>query len=114
MSEKDFTRQIYLRKGDFLKPEARKVNIMMQALSNSIALIKKENLLLLEDIEESRQASGSLSEIDEKLKGLRERANRCRLELDDFQLIGDRTVTSASSQGPQLVGESTFSANKCT
>ncbi len=47
ISEGDFTRRIYLRKGDFLKNEAKQINAMGKALSNSIATVKKENLLLL-------------------------------------------------------------------
>ncbi len=33
LSERDFTRKIYLRKGDFLVTEAQQINDMMQALS---------------------------------------------------------------------------------
>jgi len=41
ISERDFTRKIYLRKGDFLKPEAQQINDMMRVLSNSVEIIKK-------------------------------------------------------------------------
>ena len=44
ISEGDFTRKIYLRKGDFLKNEAKQINAMRRALSNSIATVKSENL----------------------------------------------------------------------
>ena len=113
ISERDFTRKIYLRKGDFLKNEAKQINAMMKALSNSIATIKRENQLLLEDIEESIQADGKQTEIDAKLKNFRNRASRCRVQLENFQLIGDSTNNVASGQRQQLVGDDPLSANTC-
>ena len=113
ISERDFTRKIYLRKGDFLKNEAKQINAMMKALSNSIEIIKKENLLLVEDIEESIQACGKQTEIDAKLKGFQERAHRCRVQLDNFQLIGDSTNKVGTGQCQQLVSDNPLSANKC-
>jgi len=113
ISERDFTRKIYLRKGDFLKKEAKQINIMMKALSNSIEMIKKENLMLVEDIEESIQAGGKQTEMDAKLKGFQERAHRCRVQLDNFQLIGDSTNKVGTGQCQQLVSDNSLSANKC-
>ena len=113
ISERDFTRKIYLRKGDFLKNEAKQINTMMKTLSNSIAMIKKENLLLVEDLEESIQACGKQTEMDAKLKGFQERAYRCRVQLDNFQLIGDSTNKVGTGQCQQLVRDNPLSANKC-
>ena len=113
ISERDFTRKIYLRKGDFLKNEAKQINAMMKALSNSIATIKRENLLLLKELEESIQADGKQTEIDAKLKDFRHRANRCRVHLDNFQLIGDSTNKVVSGQRQQLVRDDPLSANTC-
>ena len=113
ISERDFTRKIYLRKGDFLKNEAKQINAMMKALSNSIATIKRENLLLLEELEESIQADGKQTEIDAKLKDFRDRASRCRAHLDNFQLIGDSTKNVVSGQRQQLVSDDPLSANTC-
>ena len=113
ISERDFTRKIYLRKGDFLKNEAKQINTMMKTLSNSIAMIKKENLLLVEDLEESIQACGKQTEMDAKLKGFQERAQRCRVQLDNFQLIGDSTNKVGTGQCQQLVRDNPLSANKC-
>jgi len=113
ISERDFTRKIYLRKGDFLKNEAKQINAMMKALSNSIATIKRENLLLLEELEESIQANGKQTEIDAKLKNFRNRASRCRVQLENFQLIGDSTNNVASGQRQQLLGDDPLSANTC-
>ena len=84
-----------------------------KALSNSIATVKKENLLLLEDIEESIQACGQQMEIEAKLKGFQDRAHRCRVHLDTFQLIGDGTNEVGSGQHQQLVSVNLDSANKC-
>ena len=113
MSERDFTRKIYLRKGDFLKSEAKQINTMMTVLSNSIEMIKKENLLLVKEIEESIQTAGRQMEIDSKLKGFQERANRCRMQLDNFQLIGDSTFKAGTGQYRQLVRDNPISASEC-
>ena len=113
ISEGDFTRKIYLRKGDFLKNEAKQVNAMRKALSNSIATVKSENLLLLEDLEESIQACGKQTGIEAKLKGFQDRAHRCRMQLDTFQLINDGTNNFDTDQRQQLVRVNPHSANKC-
>jgi methyl-accepting chemotaxis protein len=113
ISERDFTRKIYLRRSDFLQNEAHQVNTMMKALSNSIEMIKRENLLLVEDLEESIQAGGRQTEMDAKLKGFQERAHRCRVQLDNFQLIGDSTNKVGAGQCQQLVSDNSLSANKC-
>jgi methyl-accepting chemotaxis protein len=113
ISERDFTRKIYLRKGDFLKNEAKQINTMMKALSNSIAMIQKENLLLVKDLEESIQAGSRQTEMDAKLKGFQERAHRCRVQLDNFQLIGDSTNRVGTGQCQQLVRDNPLSADKC-
>jgi nitrate/nitrite-specific signal transduction histidine kinase len=111
ISDRDFTRKIHLRKGDFLKKEAKQINSMMMTLSNSIADIKRENLLLIEDIEKSIQACGQQTESDAKLKDFQDRANRCLVQLDDFQLIGDNTNNVDSGQHQQLVSVDPYSAN---
>ena len=112
ISAKDFTRKIYLRKGDFLKNEATQINAMMEALSNSIAIIKRENFLLIEDIEASIQTCGRHTGSDAKLKDFQERAHRCREQLDNFQLIDDSTLTAVSGQHQRLVSDNPLSANK--
>jgi len=113
ISERDFTRKVCLRKGDFLKKEAKQINAMMKALSNSIDIIKRENLLLTEDIEASIRGCGQQTEFVSKLKDFRDRVDRCRAQLDNFQLIGDSTNNAAGGQRQQLVGENRLSANKC-
>ena len=113
ISERDFTRKIYLRKGDFLKPEAQQINDMMRVLSNSVEIIKKENSLLLDDLDKSIQAYGKQAEINAELKGFRDRAHRCRVQLDNFQLIDDSTNEVGIGQGQQLVRDNPLSANKC-
>ena len=107
ISERDFTRKVYLRRGDFLKNEAKQVNAMMTALSNSIAVIKKENLLLIEDIEDSIQACDKQTGVDAKLKGFRDRAYRCQAQLNSFQLIEDSMDNTGTVQPPRqhLVGD---------
>ena len=116
MSEKDFTRKINLRRGDFLKNEAKQVNAMMKSLSDSIEIIKKENYLLLEELEKSRKAYGNQTEIDAKLKDFQDRAHRCRAQLDNFQLINDSidTVVTGQVQRQHLVGDKSPSARICS
>jgi len=113
ISEGDFTRKIYLRKGDFLKTEAQQINDMMGALSNSVETIKKENSLLLDDLEKSIQAYGKQAEIEAELKGFRDRAHQCRLHLDNFKLIDQSTNKVGIGQDQQLVRDNPLSANKC-
>jgi len=116
ISERDFTRKIYLRRGDFLKNEANQVNAMMKALSNSIAIIKKENLLLIEDIEESIQGCDKQTEVDAKLKGFQDRADRCRVQLNHFKLIGEsmNNTGTAQQQRQHLVGEKSPTVDICS
>ena len=115
MSEKDFTRQINLRRGDFLKNEAKQVNAMMKSLSDSIEIIKKENHLLLKDIAESIQARGKLTEVDAALKGFHDRAERCQVRLNHFQLIGESMNSTGTGQLQQqhLVGDKSPSVDIC-
>ena len=115
ISEKDFTRKINLRRGDFLKNEAKQVNTMMMTLSNSIETIKQENHLLLEDIAESIQAYGKQTEIDATLRGFHDRVDRCREQLDHFQLIGESMNSTGTGQLQQqhLVGDKSPSVDIC-
>ena len=113
VSESDFTRKIYLRRGDFLKNEAKQINVMMEALSNSIEIIKRENHLLLENIEDSIQTYGKQTEFDAKLKSFQDKANRCRVQLDNFKLIGDRANDTDTGQHHHTVSDNPLSANKC-
>jgi methyl-accepting chemotaxis protein len=114
ISEGDFTRNIYLRKGDFLKTEAQQINDMMQALSKSVETIKTENSLLLDDLEKSIQAHGRQAEIEPELKAFQERAHRCRLQLDSFKLIDPSSTNSVGiDQGQKLVRDNPLSAKKC-
>ena len=115
MYEKDFTRQINLRRGDFLNNEANQVNAMMKSLSDSIEIIKKENHLLLKDIAESIQARGKLTEVDAALKGFHDRAERCQVRLNHFQLIGESMNSTGTGQLQQqhLVGDKSPSVDIC-
>jgi hypothetical protein len=51
--------------------------------------------------------------MDAKLKGFQERANRCRVQLENFQLIGDSTNKVDTRQCRQLVSDNPLSADKC-
>ena len=91
ITAKDFTRMVYLRKGDFLEKEATQINKMMEELSGSLEIIRKENSLLIEDLESSEMEFRKHAVIREKLKGLQDRAQRCRIQLENFQLPGEST-----------------------
>jgi methyl-accepting chemotaxis protein len=116
ISEGDFTRKVYLRRGDFLKNEAKQVNAMMLAVSNSIAVIKKENLLLLEDLAESIQAYQKQTDFNTILKNLHDRADRCQVQLNQFRLIGESINDSVADQlqRQHLVEGKSPSANICS
>ena len=113
LSEKNFTRKIFLRKGDFLKNEADEINAMMKTLSDSIAIIKQENQLLIEDIEASMPQGGKQMKMDANLRGLQERAYRCQRQLNNFQLIDDKSDETGSDDRPLPSSENHLSAAKC-
>ena len=113
ITEKDFTSKIFLRKGDFLKAEAQQVNDMMRELSNSLEVIKKENSLLLDDLEKSIQSHGKQAKIGAELNGFRDRAQRCHVQLNNFKLCEDSTNKVGIGQEEQLVGDNPLSANDC-
>ena len=78
----------------------------------SIEEIKKENLLLLQDLEGSIKEYDRNEEIDTKLKGFRERAHRCQIHLDNFILIGDSTDKSGDDRFPQYKRDNQVLADK--
>jgi methyl-accepting chemotaxis protein len=47
----DLTAQVYLRRGDLLKGEARLVNDMIQSLRQTISEVRKQNHKLVEDLD---------------------------------------------------------------
>ncbi len=111
ISSKDFTRLVYLRKGDFLKTEAHQINTMMEALSTSIESIRRENRLLCDDLEASITHYGKLENIDSRLRELKKRADRCRLQLDSFRLINDGQTHSRQFQYPMAAKDVPFLAD---
>lgn len=111
MSRRDFTRMVYLRKGDFLQNEAHQINTMMEELSRSIELIRRENRLLCNDLEASLTHYGKYDEIDSRLKGLKDRADRCRFQLDSFRLINDGRTDSRPCQNPMAAGDTPIFAD---
>jgi hypothetical protein len=113
LSEKDFTRKIYIRKGDFLKKEVDEMNAMMKTLSNSIKIVKRENHLLIEDIDASMRSNNIQTDIDEKLKGFQDRAHRCKRQLDNFQLIDEMSDETGSNGRPLPASENKLSEVRC-
>jgi hypothetical protein len=87
------------------------VNAMVTTVSNSIAILKKENHLLLKELEESRKAFREQTEIDTKLKCFQDRAHRYQAQLDGFQLIDDSMDNVGSGQRQKLVCDNPLSVN---
>ena len=68
--------------------------------------------LLLDDLEKSLQSHGKQAEIEAELKGFRDRAQRCRVQLSNFQLCDDSTNKVDIGQEEQLIRDSPLSADK--
>ena len=59
------------------------------------------------------QANGKQTDIDTKLKGFQDRANRCRLQLENFKLFGASTYNAGTDKRQQPLGDNLPSANNC-
>lgn len=68
-----------------------------------IQFIEKENQLLLDDLEGNLKEYNQNEEIDVKLKRFKEKAHRCQIHLDNFQLIDGNTNQSGGGLLPQYI-----------
>jgi len=88
ISKGDLTREIRLRRYDFLQTEARQINEMMDGLSNLIAEIKQENNLVLSTLEEIPGGKGARGSPDSTLTQVKKHAYRCQRHLAKLKLSG--------------------------
>ena len=89
LSKGDLTRRIYLRRYDFLKDEARHLNEMIDGLSNKIAQIKKENKLLVSNLEKVTDTEANQEVNSNALRDAIARADACQKLLSNFKLSED-------------------------
>lgn len=82
----DLTRKIYLRRYDFLKDEARQLNDMIDGLSEMIADLKKENKLLVSDLERAADAEVNHEADSNAFRDAKKRAITCQEMLSKFTL----------------------------
>jgi len=90
MAKGDLTRKVSLRKADYLKPEAEKINAMVDSISSMIFETKTCHEKLMTALENTaQQTSGMDSEGDLKqsMALLREKAQQVREKLDRFSLL---------------------------
>jgi hypothetical protein len=59
------------------------------------------------------QTNGKQTEFDAKLKGFQDRADRCRLQLENFKLFGASTNNVGIDKQKQPLGDNLPSANNC-
>ena len=59
------------------------------------------------------QTNGKQTEFDVKLKGFQDRADRCRLQLENFKLFGASTNNAGTDKRQQPLGDNLPSANYC-
>jgi len=84
MAEGDFSRKIYLRKGDYLKNEAQHINAMMATLSDSIEELGKDHDKMMRIIDNEMSGTDKDSEIGLKLRRVKRYAGRCQDRLNFF------------------------------
>ena len=88
ISQGDLTRKIFLRRYDFLKSEAHQVNDMIDAISDYVTTIKKDNDLLLSALEEVANGGIEISEYENAFKIVKKQANLCNEHLSKFKIEG--------------------------
>ena len=96
----DLTRKVFLRKGDFLKEEARYLNQIMAALSQRIGQIREDNRLLLLAIEQAGRRHETQDPVVEVLRPIKTYADRCEQGLSEFILLDDRDHPEAEINEP--------------
>ncbi len=85
VSEGDLTPRIYLRRGDLLKSEALLANEMIQSISKSIYDIKKQNNLLIMELEDLADGKRYQGKLNDDLVGIRNQALVCQNLLSNFK-----------------------------
>jgi methyl-accepting chemotaxis protein len=86
ITQRDLTRKVYLRKGDFLKQEATQVNEMMDSLADTLSAIKQSNDNVLEALKAYKQSLGGAQRSNQILKLAEQQAILCHQQLSQFRL----------------------------
>jgi len=86
ISRGNLTRKIFLRKYDFLQPEASQVNGMMDNLAAMITVIRQQNDLLLATLDNATGNQTNPEKLSARLKKAMAHARVCRDQLSQFKL----------------------------
>ena len=86
ISQGDLTQKINLRRGDFLQNEARQVNEMLDSLTDTLSAIKKENTLLLSELEKLISKQAEKEPIVNALKNVKRRVDISNNHLSKFKI----------------------------
>jgi methyl-accepting chemotaxis protein len=87
ISQGDLTQKIILRRRDFLQNEAHQVNEMLDSLTDSLSAIKKENTLLLSELEQLISKQAEKETIVNALKNVKRRAELSHNHLSKFIIL---------------------------
>ncbi len=87
ISQGDLTQKIFLRRRDFLQNEAHQVNEMLDSLTDSLSAIKKENTLLLSELEQLISKQAEKETIVNALKNVKRRADLSNNHLSKFRIL---------------------------
>lgn len=83
----DLTRRVYLRRYDYLKPEAAQVNEMMDVLSNKLDDLKQNNLLLKDNLLKMENCGRKDAILEEYITEMKNIVNTNQCTLDQFKTI---------------------------
>ncbi len=87
ISHGDLTHRIFLRRRDFLQNEAHQVNEMLDSLTDSLSAIKKENTLLVSELEQLINKHAEKETIVTALKNVKRRADLNNSHLSKFSIL---------------------------
>lgn len=89
MARGDLTRKVSLRKADYLKPEAEKINAMVDSISSMIFETRTchENLMTVLENTDQRAFERDPENFEQFMARIREEAQQVREKLDRFSLL---------------------------
>ena len=87
ISQGDLTQKINLRGRDFLQNEAQQVNKMLDSLTDSLSAVKKENTLLLSELEQLIGKQADKETTVNTLKNVKRRADLSNKHLSKFKIL---------------------------
>jgi hypothetical protein len=83
----DLTRRVYLRRHDYLKPEAAQVNEMMDVFSNKLDGLKQNNLFLKDNLLKLENCGRNSAILEEYITEMKNIVNTNQCTLDQFKTI---------------------------